>query len=178
MYNQKDLQNIERQLSDGEDDLKADFFDNAETNQDIQLYPDVIGFEDDLGSIGTDLDELRKNRNHDLIPGDLISSALNVYIENALTVSKKQNLIDVSGWATPEENHFEDHVSNEERRLLDQKDLHGKNGSANKQDREKGLLSLAESNRLFHIDLDQVYEGVGQTQLDNFAKLYGAKAGE
>lgn len=183
LYNAQDLHDIERKLSDGEDELKADFFDDAETNQDIQLYPDVIGFEDELAHIGADLDELRKNRTHDLIPDSLISSALNVYIENALTISKKQSLIDVSGWETPEEPQSADHLSNEERRLSQRTKSAGKskawrggeNMLGSKEGREKGLLSLAESNRLFDINLDQVYESVGPRQLDNFAKLYGTK---
>ena len=127
--------------------------------------------------IGTDLDELRKNRKKDLIPDELVSSALNVYIENALEVSKHNNLIDVSKW---EVNDSSDHHSNEERRLIDQK-LNKKvddgslseNGILNKEEKDKELLNLAENGDLFHIDLNNVYESVGKTQVENFGKMYG-----
>jgi hypothetical protein len=178
VYNSDDLQKIERKLSDGENELQEDFFDSAETNQDINIYPDLIGFEDNLENIGTDLDELRKNQPKDLIPESMIASALNIYIENALEVSKKNNMIDVSGWDILDDGGLNEFHSGEERRLLDQKNkqkITKRNDfSIEKQDRDKGLLSLAENNELFHIDLNNIYESVGETQVKNFAKLYGA----
>ena len=129
--------------------------------------------------IGTDLDELRKNRNKDLIPEELVSSALNVYIENAMEASKKNNLIDVSKWDIVDSSG--DHHSNEERRLIDQKlnrnvDDGSSSGNGvvlNKEEKDKELLNLAENGDLFHIDLNNVYESVGETQVENFGKMYG-----
>ena len=134
-----------------------------------------------MENIGADLDQLRKNQPKDLIPDQLISSALNVYIENALTVSKKNNLIDVSGWDILDDGGIHELSSGEERRLLDQKNKtrdQDKGFSIDKQDRDKGLLNLAENNKLFNIDLDSVYASVGETQVKNFAKLYGARPGQ
>ena len=184
LYSKKDLEKIERQLKEGEEDLKETFFDDAETNQDINIYPDIIGFEDKLENIGTDLDELRKNQNKPLIPDELIASAINVYIENALEISKHENLLDVSGWDSLDTGSNL-HSSNEERRLMDQKiktrrvnrkkDDYG--FYPGKEDREKGLVSLAESGNLFHIDLNKVYKSVGETQVKNFGKMYGTNYG-
>lgn len=123
---------------------------------------------------------MRKNRIGNLIPDDLVSSALNVYIENALEISKHNSMFDVSKW---EKNDDVNHESNEERRLIDIKlnkkvddgSISNNRSSMSSKEKDKELIDLAEKGQLFHIDLNNVYESVGKTQVENFGRIYGMK---
>jgi hypothetical protein len=169
---------------DGENELKADFFDDAETNQDIMIHPDIIGFEDHLENIGTDLDELRKNRNKPLIADELVSSAINIYIENALEYVKDNNMFDLTNSSSVSNHDISFKPAGEERRLM-QKHIKGQDSPqmqsdsgyyAGKEERQEGLAELAENGNLFNIDLDSVYKSVGKRQVENFAKIYGTRS--
>lgn len=186
VYNKQDMAKIERQLSEGEAELKADFFDDAETNQDVNIYPDIIGFEDTLEHIGADLDELRKNRTRPIIPDELVASAINIYIENALILVKNDNLIDVSQWDSVGDQDIDFKPAGEERRLMQKASLRNKGKEMkriggdfdDKEDREKGLLELAQHGQLFHINMKDIYKSVGKTQVRNFRKIYGTHLGK
>ena len=190
VYSNQDLKAIERQLRDT--DIEEDLFDQAETNQGITFSNNFIGYQDDLNFIEKDLQELRKNTNEkDLIPDDFIRSALNVYIEHALIETKNNNLIDVRGFNTLNED-YDDQVTNAsshlERRLRDQSmGEHSKSysgvsngisldqglyGSDENNMRNKELLDLAHQGKLFNIDMDNVYSSVGKTQVKNFERMY------
>ena len=171
----------------------ADFFDEAETNLTGKTARvNDITFPDNLDSIKEHLKELRLHTiEEDIILPKLKMSALNVYIENALQLSKRMNLVDmrsIDRIDTPL--NGEQHSSQEERQLKLQGSLknigirfdYGKNKLVKPQSisgklvREQGLLDLAKEGQLFKIDLDSVYDSVGSTQVSNFQKIYGIGA--
>ena len=171
----------------------ADFFDEAETNLTGKTARvNDITFPDNLDSIKEHLKELRLHTiEEDIILPKLKMSALNVYIENALQLSKRMNLVDmrsIDRIDTPL--NGEQHSSQEERQLKLQGSLknigirfdYGKKELVKPQSisgklvREQGLLDLAKEGQLFKIDLDSVYDSVGSTQVSNFQKIYGIGA--
>ena len=123
-----------------------------------------------------------------------MQSALNVYIENAMVIAKKNNMIDVGNW-----DDLEDSIQEHRRRdrelletSLNKIDRMTKNSKSEqiledtqspgilgdedmKVQRDRGLLDLAEHGKLFDIQMDNVYKSVGETQVKNFERFYGVK---
>ena len=160
-----------------------------------------------MQNIDSDLKELRQNTDQKtLIPSHLQISALNIYIENALLMEKKNNMIDIRGWEDNEsenKNVQHDELNDgspiqhqtQERHLrddpstgldinkLEHHSMFGNessqmegNYSNAKSFRNQELLDLAKKGKLFDINLDNIYNSVGKTQVSNFAKLYGVQS--
>lgn len=154
-----------------------------------------LEFPDSLDTISDDLEELRRNTDPDeLIPDSLMQSALNVYIENAMILAKKNNMIDVGNWDDLEDSVNEDRRRDRElletsltkinqmtknakrEKLLEQTQSPGILGDDEmKVERDRGLLDLAERGKLFDIKMDNVYKSVGELQVKNFERFYGVK---
>jgi len=190
----KRARRLSRSFLDMGDD-KPELFDDAESNMNNQFNKAELDFPDDLDTISDDLEELRKNTDPDTIISDeLMQSALNIYIENAMDLAKKNNMVDVGNW-----DDLEDTISEHRRRdrelletSLNKINLMTKNArteqlleqaqSSNilgdqdmKVERDKGLLDLAEHGKLFDIKMDNVYKSVGELQVKNFERFYGVK---
>ena len=190
----KRARRLSRSFLDMGDD-KPELFDDAESNMNNQFNKAELDFPDDLDAISDDLEELRKNTDPDTIISDeLMQSALNIYIENAMDLAKKNNMVDVGNW-----DDLEDTISEHRRRdrelletSLNKINLMTKNArteqlleqaqSSNilgdqdmKVERDKGLLDLAEHGKLFDIKMDNVYKSVGELQVKNFERFYGVK---
>lgn len=173
-----------------------ELFDDAESNMNVNFNKSELEFPDDLDSIDDDLKELRKNTDPDtLINDSLMQSALNIYIENAMSLAKKNNMIDVGNW-----DDLGDVVGEHQRRdrelletSLNKLDMLNHNAQREqklqrtqtrgvlgddemKVERDQGLLQLAERGQLFDIKMDNVYRSVGDLQVKNFEKFYGVKA--
>lgn len=190
----KRARRLSRSFLDMGDD-KPELFDDAESNMNNQFNKAELDFPDDLDVIGDDLEELRKNTDPDTIISDeLMQSALNIYIENAMDLAKKNNMVDVGNW-----DDLEDTISEHRRRdrelletSLNKINLMTKNARSEqlleqtqnsnilgdqdmKVERDKGLLDLAEHGKLFDIKMDNVYKSVGELQVKNFERFYGVK---
>ena len=169
-----------------------ELFDDAESNMNEAFNQPEIDFPDSIKSIKKAIDELRKHEDNDnLVPAALKMSATNVYIENAMLIAKKNNMIDVSSFSDLTDEEGLDHRSRRARELLETNlsDINriGRNRDSDRMNsrftddldmkvsRDEGLLSLAEQGKLFDIKIDNIYKSVGPTQVKNFAKMYGVK---
>ena len=166
----------------------SDYFDEAETNQDIKLNQSELDFPEKMKDVASELAELRANPEHEeLIPEHLIHAAVNQYIDNALQLNDNTNIVSVHG-SLNFNGVNEEHESPEERRLKDKiyniskNDDEYKNfGFADKKIsnqntvRNQGIANLLEKGNLFDINLDDVYKSVGKTQIKNFEKMYSNK---
>ena len=193
---EKDFQRARRLSRSFNDkgDQGPELFDDAESNMDVNFNKAELDFPDILDDIDDNLKELRKNTDSDtLIQDNLMQSALNIYIENAMILAKKNDMIDVGNWDDLEES--DDHHGRRDRELLEtslskinqlsknarsEQVLEGqqRGGFENDQmkiERDKGILDLAERGKLFNIDMDSVYKSVGETQVKNFERYYGVK---
>lgn len=183
---------LSRSLKDNHEG--PELFDDAESNMNPNFNSSDLDFPDKLEHIKGPLEELRRNTNpKELIPDHLMMSALNIYIENAMLIAKKNNMIDVSSWDDlSEDDDFSfakrdrelletslsalNHVKNRKQRSnYSQSSFSNLEDPAMKHERDKGLLDLAERGELFDINLDNIYKSVGSTQVANFEKLYGVK---
>lgn len=168
-----------------------ELFDDAESNMNMDFNQAELDFPDELDVINDDLKELRKNTDSDqIITDSLMQSALNVYIENAMVIARKNNQLEIGNWDDLED-PFDEHGRRRERALLQVKGL-GQGpkkqekgdpldsplslGGDSKMLRDEGLLELAESGKLFDIKMDNVYKSVGDLQVKNFQKYYGIKS--
>jgi hypothetical protein len=177
------------------DNQGPELFDSAESNTNMEFNKAELEFPDDLDIIKDDLKEIRKNTDDDKIISDnLMQSALNIYIENAMIIAKKNNMLEIGNWDDLED-PFDNHRTRRERELLQAGGLipsgEGKQRHPNddldtpiiqdsgneglKMARSKGLLELAEHGKLFDIKMDNVYKSVGDLQVKNFEKYYGIK---
>ena len=176
-------------------DEGPELFDDAESNMNPNFNKSELEFPDDLDIIDDDLKDLRKNTDSDaLIKDELMQSALNIYIENAMILAKKNNMIDVGNWddlGDGVNEHRRDRelletrlgrIDNMNRNARSEQKLEmvqnrGVLGDDNmKFERDQGLLQLAERGKLFDIKMDSVYNSVGDLQVKNFEKFYGVKA--
>lgn len=164
---------------------------------DVNFNKAELDFPDILDDIDDSLKELRKNTDSDaLIEDNLMQSALNIYIENAMVLAKKNNMITIGDWDDLEDSFDEHHRQRRDRELLEnnlskinqlnknaksenileqsqQENFLGDQGM--KMARDKGLLQLAEKGKLFDIDMNNVYKSVGDLQVKNFERYYGVK---
>ena len=161
---------------------------------DVNFNKAELDFPDVLDDINDSLKELRKNTNSDtLIQDNLMQSALNIYIENAMILAKKNDMIDVGNWDDLEDS-FDDHRLRDRELLetsLSKINQLSKNARSEqilgrsqgnsfgddqmKIERDKGILDLAERGKLFNINMDNVYKSVGEVQVKNFERYYGVK---
>lgn len=176
-------------------DNGPELFDDAESNMNMDFNKAELDFPDNLDGIDEDLKELRKNTDTDnIISESLMQSALNIYIENAMILAKKNNMVDVGNWDDLGES-FDDIEGRRDRELLetnltklnklgkesqssDFENRHARdilNDDSMKVERDKGLLELAEQGKLFDIKMDNVYKSVGKLQVKNFERYYGVK---
>lgn len=191
----KRARRLERTFKDN-GEQGPELFDDAESNMNASFNKSELEFPDDLDTIDDDLKELRKNTDPDtLINDSLMQSALNIYIENAMSLAKKNNMIDVGNWDDLGD------IVNEHRRRdrelletnLNKIDMINHNARKEERlgraqtsgvlsddnmkfERDQGLLQLAERGQLFDIKMDNVYKSVGDVQVKNFEKYYGVKA--
>lgn len=177
------------------DNQGPELFDDAESNTNMEFNKSELEFPDDLDIIKKDLKEIRKNTDDDKIISDnLMQSALNIYIENAMIIAKKNNMLEIGNWDDLED-PFDNHRRRRERELMlaggfvhktdnNQQNQNSELGQPIIQDsgndgmkmaRNKGLLELAEHGKLFDIKIDNVYKSVGDLQVKNFEKYYGIK---
>lgn len=175
-----------------------ELFDNAESNMDMNFNKNDIDFPDTLETIQESLEDLRRNQDDEqpLINDQIKISALNTYIENAMIIAKKNNMLELSNWDEMSDLSNMTHSSHErrERELLETSlsklnRIKRDNGARRRygmarpeivnqgpgQDymKSEGLLELAKKGELFDINIGDIYKQVGKKQVQNFARLYG-----
>lgn len=183
---------LARNLQDMSQNSEPELFDDAESNMDMNFNKRDLDFPSDLECITHELEELRRWQEDDPIIADQLKiAALNTYIENAMILAKRNNLLELADW---EEMSDLSHHERRDRELLETslaelnrikmgQNLRGSMGGNNNvipisspgmdYEKNRGLLELAKKGELFDIKIDNIYKQVGSKQVENFARIYG-----
>ena len=203
MISEKTFRNSYRDLERGKRIARSlmsasvgpELFNDAESNSNPDFNKEDLTFPNNMDVVITDLQQLRENQNNkEIIPDSLKIAALNVYIRNAAEIAKRSggvnlNDFDVNNMEDLEENY---NPSNEERRLTleNEKYIYNRDSldfepnlrqrnpvkeTYTPENKNEGLLALAEQGKLFDINIDNIYKSVGETQVKNFSRMYGVK---